>query len=949
MPRQLFVCITIVAAIAWLPPAAPPIWAATETAPVSAGVAEVARSLGLDLARDRARFLAELARLLYSPPPGRSGDFESVLRDEARGRRPPASAAAITVPVPLSLEVWNRVIFNRTVRADTLVPAILADRRAALVAYTLAALDDETLAYIGEHAAVLQRLYEHDFVAFGAFGATLKIREDRIEVPGGEPAAALWEGILGASVRQPELFIRALYGDYGGRLAYLYDTIAQLDEPRAAFALGLWLDPAQRGARFTALAQAAINGYPEWRLDTLPFSRPLHDLAILLMRMTVEPTGAPAGLASAGFWADVFESQTLPGDRDTLRESPQDRPLDAAWLAEATDPGHSFTRGERFDQFAFGQRVFGDALPSTWSDVLVAVRAFPRQRVLLLTLERIGVRAPATYATIARQTIRHTATDSQRSFWTLAQLQGAVALVSTMTRGRSIDVRAAEALLLAAVRVPVDNERYGGRFLRWIENELVPLLPAGDAGGSVEGRIIAALAGRPAGRAAPRIEWEGEQYRVDLAAAERERLRIVREKQGGYTVDLALAIDRVTRALAAPRLTPEAMQAAANSLDAIREEFGPNLRRSPSTVLPPGVDRPRDAQEAIDRAAEELARAISGRDPRRAARAAAPLGEIVDVVLGDALLSLAYAADIGDPDGTALLGSNVALRHDFGFRYRDGDVRLRSYWAIPRQDFLPGVPWHIAGSAIGLDIGLAPLALRRMDLDRGVDMPLLHSPEREAFAVSAVLVDGRAVTDASRDAIATAIAAGRRRIEALAAGKEPLDAVAAAIALDGWRRRAASWLVEHEPARLAELFSLTELLILGGATLGPDLDSWGTSALHLHGCVCTRLIPTSWWRLLAGRPQHGLMASLVADVNLRIAEALANLRLPAALASHVLAFAVQDFIDEVAPTDPNDWLALTRSAQRLSRIKIEDYVAAAAAVGGPLVPVDDPSAGDRRP
>ena len=39
---------------------------------------------------------------------------------------------------------------------------------------------------------------------------------------------------------------------------------------------------------------------------------------------------------------------------------------------------------------------------------------------------------------------------------------------------------------------------------------------------------------------------------------------------------------------------------------------------------------------------------------RRAARVGAQLSEFVDVVLGEALLSLAYAAALGDPDGTAL-------------------------------------------------------------------------------------------------------------------------------------------------------------------------------------------------------------------------------------------------------------------------------------------------------
>ncbi len=87
------------------------------------------------------------------------------------------------------------------------------------------------------------------------------------------------------------------------------------------------------------------------------------------------------------------------------------------------------------------------------------------------------------------------------------------------------------------------------------------------------------------------------------------------------------------------------------------------------------------------------------------------------MVLGDAMVSFAYAVDLGDAEGPALLGANVALRHDFGFARRDGDGRARMPWALPRQDFQPGVPWRITGSLLGLDIALAPLALRRLTLD----------------------------------------------------------------------------------------------------------------------------------------------------------------------------------------------------------------------------------------
>src|SRR5262249_56676862 len=98
------------------------------------------------------------------------------------------------------------------------------------------------------------------------------------------------------------------------------------------------------------------------------------------------------------------------------------------------------------------------------------------------------------------------------------------------------------------------------------------------------------------------------------------------------------------------------------------------------------------------------------------------------------------AGDVGDRDGAALLAGNGALRHDFGFGRKDNETRGRMPWLAPRQDFQPGVPWHVTGSLLGLDVALAPMNLRRMTFDRIADAPKLSSVEREALAVSANLI-----------------------------------------------------------------------------------------------------------------------------------------------------------------------------------------------------------------
>jgi hypothetical protein len=287
-----------------------------------------------------------------------------------------------------------------------------------------------------------------------------------------------------------------------------------------------------------------------------------------------------------------------------------------------------------------------------------------------------------------------------------------------------------------------------------------------------------------------------------------------------------------------------------------------------------------------------------------------------------------------------LLTRNVALRHDFGFIRGSQALKERARWDIPRPYFQPGMPWHVTGSALGLDLALAPQTLRRISSERLPAAPRLASNQREAFAASVTALDTRRLKDSDMRAIATAIATGEARVRAIATA-DGLDQIARELDVDGWRHHALRLLLDGGNREEFELsFSLAELLALGGGASGADLEAWGMAALPLAGCVCSRLVLPDRWRLLQGRPQTTLLASSIPDLNLHVAVTLHQLGVPAALARPVLAAAMLDFIEEVAPRDANDWWALVRAARRVPRERIEDYVAAAAAVDGPLIPID---------
>jgi hypothetical protein len=204
-------------------------------------------------------------------------------------------------------------------------------------------------------------------------------------------------------------------------------------------------------------------------------------------------------------------------------------------------------------------------------------------------------------------------------------------------------------------------------------------------------------------------------------------------------------------------------------------------------------------------------------------------------------------------------------------------------------------------------------------------------------------MDPRRLTNAGRDAIVDAVAKGRDRVDAIASGAEPLDAAAESLQLDGRRRRELAWMVANDRDALGRMFSLADLMTLGGIASDVDVDAWGTSGLQSEGCTCTRMTSPRAWHLLSGRPQMAFLAAGIPDLNLHIALTLAELQLPASLARAVLGAAVLDFIEGVALSDPNDWWSVVRAARDVPRELIEDYIAAAAAVDGPLVPDDTDS------
>jgi hypothetical protein len=147
-------------------------------------------------------------------------------------------------------------------------------------------------------------------------------------------------------------------------------------------------------------------------------------------------------------------------------------------------------------------------------------------------------------------------------------------------------------------------------------------------------------------------------------------------------------------------------------------------------------------------------------------------------------------------------------------------------------------------------------------------------------------------------------------------------------------------MVEHEPSRLTELWSLGELVTLGAPDTR-DADTFaafGSSMWSVRSQLVCRFPWRQPWTTFAGRKGLRVVEGLVPDLAIAVAESLAAVKLPARLTTGVLAVATQDLLDTVRVDYDDDWLALVVGVQRIAGRTFEDYVAALT-FDGPLIPI----------
>jgi hypothetical protein len=843
----------------------------------------------------------------------------------------PSPLVAI-LPSPLSHEVWESVIFERKIPSRSLFSAIVRDRQASLLFYGLLSMPPETRVYLAKDRELLRRLYREVSGNVAAFGSSFRIGTDgRLAVPGGAEAVELWEAVADERPERPGRFAFAIFSRSGGRLAYLFDAIARLDPPHQRFALGLWInDRGTRLDRFRALHRAFAEIEPPWLASQRPFSRPLYDPATMLGLVEVGQDGRPAPPNDRYFWDRALVSGDTPSVvMRELRDVAADGSVDAAWLAERVLQGPSPERQDRLRCLTFGQRVFGSARGESPEDVLVAVRACARFPALVMTLDRAGVRRPATYAAAVRRAIEiQRAGDPEEAVPLLTQFQGTLVLLERLSRTGAIPAEKIDDLVSSLCALSTNNNRYDGALASWFESTLLPPLSSSFTGGdrALEADLLRALA--DTAEAGVPFEWEGAEYVTDIAGKSFRDLVATRAKQGSNDLDAVLALNRVLTSLRQSGLTVDALKTHSASL----KVAGDTLK-----VARPWLDIPDDVPDVkriVDRAVRDLDRIGRPSDLSKVARIVAPLTELVDYLLGETIVAIVYAPHLGDPRDLLGPETDQSHRHIFGITSKPGAPAVAGRaWQRPAVDTAARDGRALSGSLFGLDLTLSSRRLRRLALDGVPRPPRINSNDSAALVETLALINPRTLARDDLAAIAQSIASGRAEVKA-ATDASLLDRLAARVSMSENRRELLAWTLEQDPTQVAALFSTSELFWLGLSDRKLEqLNSWGTSFEPQSGCYCLRFPMAGTWDRVAGRLGGRLLGTAVPDLTLRVAEHLAALNVPVALLPGVMAMATQDFIDGATPIYNDDWLGVVGYAGRLSQEAVQDYVAALVAAG----------------
>ena len=910
----------VVAAGQTEPPGAQP---TVSTALLPGGVEGLRRALGDPVAMPPALVGAEIARRFYGGSDARFRDVHHArLTAWLHGCAEPgpcrgAGLVPDRVPLPGDVAYWRDVVLGVNASPDTILLSIFLERRATLLYTALLSLDEPTRAWmLGEQRALAGRLSESQIGALVVAAPYLRVAHGAWILPGGDEARPIWMALANASSADPGVFIPAFLSAGEGLLAYLAEVTDTVSPGLRRVALGLHhsqSDDRVRSARgFLGSLRAAL---PSWHPGARPFWRSAVDPGLFLAQVNADASGSLRLPGGRRFWDASFDGTGLDVTEEAAREAWRDpAPVEPAWLVARVFSGAPGVQVTRAEQVLMAAHWRSAAREDSARDLLVTLRAHARFPELLRVLDRIGVADPRLMAEAIQCANRlANAGRDARAGAVRTQWQSALLLLMrTVERGGTAPADGRSTVADLARAGPGARR---GAILRsvaaWLGQPVADLVR--DDGAAERLLIDRLSADDTPGRS---ITWEDTDYRIDFGAAERARLDRVRSRAARGRLDAALAAvdlaDRLESAEAGGVPPPQ---------DAVTRLNGIVAAVPQDTSAAFHGDFLRLARHAAAAARRHL-----GAGRRATSKAGEALYDLADALGAGALLEVAYAAHMGWGERLPLKADAAMQRHRFAIEVTGTRVDDLS-WLPPRITTGADEPWHVGGGVLGLDVALAPLALRRLSMKPPVTPPRLTDGVRELFTTTVVLLDRRRFTDDSQRQLVSLVARARARLNAAATG-DTAAAIAADAGVSPLRTTLAPWLAANDPPALGRFFSLTEQVRIGleGRPIPEELNQWGNRARLLTGRDACGPLPALFWERYAGRRQDGLVAYAVPDLQLALGLRLAELNLPAVLVPDLVSPATHDFLLQAPTAHPDDWRAMVDQAAGLTPQAVERYL-----------------------
>ena len=260
---------------------------------------------------------------------------------------------------------------------------------------------------------------------------------------------------------------------------------------------------------------------------------------------------------------------------------------------------------------------------------------------------------------------------------------------------------------------------------------------------------------------------------------------------------------------------------------------------------PPGVPPAPNARRAAEEGDRRARAATSAARTRSAPRASAePLVELSDSAArgGAALDCLCRRHRRSRRHGPARR-RRLACATISGSARRTPRRARGAVGRAARRKCTPGVPWHVSGSLLGLDIGARAARAAAAELrarPRGAEAHVERARHLRAQRLAAEPVRlcatpiAIAIADGDRHAAA-------RRVAALDGDGAGAGRVADELSMEGWRRRARALDADARAgSRRVDVFADRG----AGARRRPRRPistRWGMAMLGVDGCVCSRL------------------------------------------------------------------------------------------------------------